>query len=490
MAERLSPIDGSFLRVESPEAHMHVAWSATFRLPEGQPRPTLTRLRRHIAARLERVPCFRCRLAWPPPGMGEPFWVEDPDFDVGNHVLPLGTLGLELDERRFALLCDSVLSSPLDRRRPLWEIRLAPRFADGRCGLVAKIHHALVDGRSAVEVAQLLFDVEPHGVAELPVPWEAPPTPGPTKLAARAVALGAEDSVRVARGAARMAGEPRAAAGRIAGTLRRAALAAGEDLLRPAPASALNAPIGPRRTLVRHSVDLEQVRHAKVVADATVNDVCLALASGALRELALARGERPLPLKAMVPVNVRGVGEADSLGNRISFAFVPLPLDLASPRARLLQIRRSTAAFKRDGRPAGREAVLGALGMLPDPLRGVAARAVASPRLFNLTISNVPGPDFPLYMLGAELIEAHPVVPIAQGHALSIGIFSYLGRLQFGFYADPRALPEVTALPGAFETALGELLGPAGEQRRRGRRRSGRPLPSSSEAGLAAAGPR
>ena len=178
MAERLSPIDGSFLRVESPSAHMHVAWSATFRLPEGQPRPTLTRLRRHIAARLERVPRFRCRLAWPPPGMGEPFWVEDPDFDVGNHVLPLGTLGLELDDHRFALLCDSVLSSPLDRRRPLWEIRLAPRFADGRCGLVAKIHHALVDGRSAVEVAQLLFDVEPHGAAELPVPWEAPPDPG------------------------------------------------------------------------------------------------------------------------------------------------------------------------------------------------------------------------------------------------------------------------------------------------------------------------
>ena len=126
---------------------------------------------------------------------------------------------------------------------------------------------------------------------------------------------------------------------------------------------------------------------------------------------------------------------------------MPLPLDLASPRARLAQIRRSTAAFKRDGRPAGREAVLGALGMLPDPLRGVAARAVASPRLFNLTISNVPGPDFPLYMLGAELIEAHPVVPIAQGHALSIGIFSYLGRLHFGFYADPHAFPEVTACP-------------------------------------------
>jgi diacylglycerol O-acyltransferase / wax synthase len=236
MAERLSAIDGSFLRVESPCAHMHIAWSATFRVPAGEPQPTLTRLRRHIFGRLERVPRFRCRLAWPPPGMGEPFWVEDADFDIANHVLPLGTLGLELDDQRFELLCDSVLSSPLDRSRPLWEIRLAPRFADGRCGIVAKIHHALVDGRSAVEVAQLLFDVEPNAAADLPVPWEAPPAPGATKLAARAVALGAEESLRAARGAARLAGEPRAAASRVAGTLRRAALVAGEEVLRPAPA--------------------------------------------------------------------------------------------------------------------------------------------------------------------------------------------------------------------------------------------------------------
>jgi diacylglycerol O-acyltransferase len=458
---------------------MHVAWSATFRV--GEHAPTLPRLQRHIFGRLARVPRFRCRLAWPLPGMGEPFWIEDPDFDVANHVLALGTLGQELDDRRFELLCDSVLSAPLDRRRALWEIRLAPRLTGGRCGLVAKIHHALVDGRSAVEVAQLLFDVEPKGVAELPVPWEAPPAPGTTRLAARAVAMGAGESLRAARGAARMAGEPRAAASRIAGTLRRAALAAGEDLLRPAPASALNARIGPRRTLVRHSVALDDVRAVRRAADATVNDVCLALAAGALRRLALARGEEPRPLKAMVPVNVRLDAEAQALGNRISFAFVELPLELATGRGRLARIRRSTAAFKRDGRPEGAGAVLSALGLLPDPLRGLAARAVASPRLFNLTISNVPGPDFPLYMLGAELIEAHPVVPIAQGHALSMGIFGYLRRLHFGFYADPHAFPEAAQLPEAFDAALRELLLPPGVQRKRGRSR-GRPLSSPSPA--------
>lgn len=458
MAERLSAIDGSFLRVESPDAHMHVAWAATFRVPSGSPPPTLPRLRRHISGRLSRVPRFRRRLAYPPPGMGEPFWVDDPDFDVAKHVLALGTPGHELDDRRFALLCDSALSTQLDRSRPLWEIRLAPRLSGGRCAVVAKIHHALVDGRSAVEVAQLLLDVDPSGPAELPAPWRPEPAPGQARLAAAAVARGAGESLRLARGAARLAGEPRAAVPRIAGTLRRAALAAGEDLLRPAPASALNARIGPRRVLVRHAVDLDRVRAAKAEAGATVNDVCLAVVAGALRRLALARGDEPRPLKAMVPVDVRADGEEGALGNRISFAFVDLPLDATTARARLRRIRRATAAFKGDGRPAGRETVMAALGMLPDALRGVAARTVAGPRAYNLTISNVPGPDAPLYMLGAELIEAYPVVPIAQGHALSIGIFGYLGRLHFGLYADPGAFAQVHELPNAMDIALGELV--------------------------------
>jgi WS/DGAT/MGAT family acyltransferase len=458
VAERLSAIDGSFLRVESASAHMHVAWAATFRLPRGLAPPTLPRLRRHIAGRLSRVPRFRRRLAYPPPGMGEPFWVDDPDFDVARHVLALGPLRHELDDRRFEALCDTVLSSQLDRGRPLWEIRLAPRLTGGRCAIVAKIHHALVDGRSAVEVAQLLLDVDPSGVAELPARWQPAPAPGQARLAAAAVARGAGEPLRMARGAARLAGEPRAAVPRIAGTLRRAALAAGEDLLRPAPASVLNGRIGPRRALVRHAVDLHRVRAAKAGEDATVNDVCLAVVAGGLRRLALARGDEPHPLKAMVPVDVRTDGEAEALGNRISFAFVDLPLDATTARARLRRIRRATAAFKDDGRPAGRETVMRALGMLPDALRGVAARTVAGPRAYNLTISNVPGPDLPLYMLGAELIEAYPVVPIAQGHALSIGIFGYRGRLHFGLYADPGAFAQVHELPSAMDAALGELV--------------------------------
>jgi WS/DGAT/MGAT family acyltransferase len=479
MPERLSAIDGSFLRVETPNAHMHVAWSATFAVPAGGSRPTLERLRRSIAGRLEHLRRFRRRLAYPPPGMGEPFWVDDPDFDIGRHVLMLGMPNTEIDDRSFAFLCDGVLSAPLARDRPLWEVRLAPRIAHGRCGLVAKFHHALVDGKAAVEAALLLFDTEADVAPAIPAPWRPESRPGTARLAVDALASGAEDSLRAARSAARLAAAPVGGASRIAGTLRRAALAAGEDLLRPAPSSLLNRRIGPRRTLVRHSVPLKDVQRARGGDGATLNDVCLATVAGALRELAFARGESPRPLKAMVPVSVRQSEEAGALGNRITLAFVRLPLDEPDPRTRLVRVRTATAAFKRANRPAGTEAVLGTLGLLPDSLRGVAARAVASPRVYNLTISNVPGPPVPLYMLGAELLEAHPVVPIAEGHALSVGIFTHLEKLHFGLYADPDAFSQVSQLPQTLDASLRDLLlRPRGVQRTRGRSRD-RPLATS-----------
>jgi diacylglycerol O-acyltransferase / wax synthase len=478
MHERLSAMDSSFLRLETGGAHMHVAWSATLQVRSGGAPPTVERLRRSVAARLEHAPRFRRRLAFPPAGLSEPSWVDDPDFDVDRHVLPLGPPHAVLDDRRFAHLCDRTLSVPLTRDMPLWEIRLAPRLNGNRAGLMAKFHHALVDGKSAVEVALLLFDLDPDAVAELPVPWEPQSRPGPARLAADALSSGAGESLRAVRGAARLATTPRSAT-RLGASLRRAALSAGEDLLRPAPSSALNARIGPRRTLVRYAADRDQLRAIKQRTGVTLNDVCLAQAAGALRELTLARGEQPRPLKTMIPVSVRSDDQRADLGNRISMVFVDLPLDVPSAAARLGRIHSATSAFKRSGRPAGAETVFGALALLPPPLRTAAARAVAAPRTYNLTISNIPGPDLPLYVLGAELIDAYPVVPIASGHALSIGIFTYRKRVTFGLYADPHAFPDVRELPAALDTALDDLA-------RGGRRRAvqgcARPLPRARSA--------
>lgn len=260
----------------------------------------------------------------------------------------------------------------------------------------------------------------------------------------------------MAAGIARAAGSP-ARGVRLAETLRRAALSAGEDLLRPAPSSFLNGPIGPRRRLLAHAAPMRELLDVKEHSGATLNDVALAVVAGALRRLALARGTLPLPLKVMVPVSMRAPDEAGALGNRISFVFIALPVHLDDPLARLRAVGEATRRFKEVGRAAGGSAVMGALGHLPEPIKQGAARIAASPRMYNLTVSNIPGPRVPVYLLGAPLVEAFPVVPLSDGHALSIGMFSYRDRLFFGVHAEPDALPDAGRLPGALNGARVEL---------------------------------
>jgi diacylglycerol O-acyltransferase len=463
MASRLTSLDASFLRVETPNAHMHVAWSGLFEPHPSLPRPTIEALRAKIAARLGRVPRFRQRLAFPPLRLAEPCWVDDPGFDVANHVTALGDPDAALTLARFAQLTDSALSEPLDRAHALWEVKLVPRLEDGRAGLIFKMHHALVDGKSAVELALLLFDLAPDPGPEPPSSWTPAAPPSAARLALDAFASNTLEPLRAARGVGRLA---RPGEVGFTGTLRRAALAFEQDLLRSAPSSYLNTRIGPRRTLVRHRAEMSDIVAAKQRAHATVNDVCLAAVAGALRELARLRGKRPQSLKAMVPVSVRADDQRRDLGNRITFAFIELPVATRSRPGRLDQVRRQTASFKQSGRPAGTGAVLGALGLLPGPVKSRAARLASSPRVFNLTVSNIPGPRSPLYMLGAELAEAYPVVPIAEQHALSIGMFSYCDHMFFGFYADPQTLPEVRELPALVDRELTALARPAGRRRR------------------------
>jgi diacylglycerol O-acyltransferase len=461
---RLSSLDGSFLRLETPNAHMHVAWSGLFEPPAGPSRPTVRALRAKVATRLARVPRFRQRLAFPPLRLAEPSWVDDPGFEVANHVTALTGGDEPVALEQFRRLTDATLSEPLDRARPLWHLYLVPRLADGRLGVIFKMHHALVDGKSAVELALLLVDRSPDAEPEPEDEWRPAPPPNAARRALDAFASSAAEPLRAARGMARMAGRP--GEGGIAGTVKRAAMAFEQDLLRAAPSSYLNAPIGPARVLVRHRAAMDDIVRAKHRAGVTVNDVCLAAVSGALRELALLRRERPYPLKAMVPVSVRADDQRQDLGNRISFAFIELPVEIASRPGRLARVHAATAAFKASGRPAGTGAVLGALGLLPDPLKNQAARMASSARVFNLTVSNIPGPRFPLYMLGAELSEAYPVVPLAEQHALAIGMFSYCDSLCFGLYADPEALPEVDQLPAFLNS---EILALAGPRKRRSR---------------------
>jgi WS/DGAT/MGAT family acyltransferase len=397
-------------------------------------------------------------------------------------VIGLAEPGETLTRARFDELADRAFSQQLDRGRALWRVMLAPRLEDGTIGVVMQAHHAMVDGKSAVELALLLLDVSPDEPLPPPDDWRAAPAPGPTRLALDALADRGGESLRLAGGLARMAVSP-ARGIRLADTLRRAALAVGDDVLRPAPSSFVNVPIGPRRTLVHQTAPLPPLIAVKRRFGATLNEVALAIVAGALRQIVLAAAGRPRPLRAMVPVSVRAADETASLGNRISFVFVDLPVQRPHPVDRLLAIRASSAAFKRDETAQAHETVIDAMSLLPGPLKGPAARLAASSKLFNLTVSNVPGPRVSVYLLGAELLEAVPVVPLAGGHALSIGIFSYVNKLVFGCYADPVALPAVADLPGALARSVAEIVrlaprpAPRGSPRRR--RQLGAVLPAS-----------
>jgi WS/DGAT/MGAT family acyltransferase len=436
---------------------MHVGWKGVF-APRAGAILTIGELRQSISSRLRHAQRFRQRLAFPPAGLGEPVWIDDEAFSVEHHVRELSGHHEVLPRTRFDELCDLCLSRPLERDRALWRIEFAPVLDDGSVGLLMQVHHAMVDGKSAVELALLLLDLDRD--AELPAegdPWTPSAAPSQTRLALEAIADAGSESLRAVRATARIARSP-ARSVRIADTLRRTALAVSEDVLRPAPSSYVNVDIGSRRRLVHHSTPVSALLEAKkAVRGATLNDAALTVVAGALRELAMRGGRTPEPLKVMVPVSTRAPEQTADLGNRISFVFVDLPVHRHRPLDRLTAIQAATSRFKESHRAAGGEALLGALGVLPEALKDRAAKLVAHPRMYNMTISNVPGPRMPVYLRGCELLEAAPVIPLPDRHALSIGIFTYRDMVTFSAYADPSALPEVDSLRAALNVAVLEL---------------------------------
>jgi WS/DGAT/MGAT family acyltransferase len=451
-ASRLSALDASFLEVESATAHMHVGWVARFAPPEHGPRPGFAELRRQIESRLPRAPRYRQRLAPVPLGVHEPLWVDDERFDCANHVH-------HSRSRDLSSLADEVMSKPLCRERPLWEMWIAPDLPDGRIGLVGKAHHCLVDGIAAVELASLLLDAtpDPEPTSIAPERWR--PRPAPSGLGR--LAGGLRDRVRdelgllaagprLLRSPARVLSLP-SEARRVAGTLA--------SSLGPAtPDRVLNQPTSPERHVALLDRPLDDLRRVKAHFQTTLNDVVLAVCAGGMRRFAQRRGDAPRRLKTMVPVNVRNGDGADELGNRISFIFVDLPCDEPDPVMRLYDVHRSTSQSKRAGEPEAADRMLQAVSYAPRTLQQLTSRLVASERAYNLTISNIPGPPQPLYMRGCRLESAHPIVPLSDRHALSIGLHTSGGGAFFGLYADREALPDADLLARDMEAEIEELV--------------------------------
>jgi diacylglycerol O-acyltransferase / wax synthase len=445
---RLSALDASFLNVETASAHMHVGWAAAFDPPEEGAAPSFEQIRDHIARRLHRAPRYRQRLEGVPLGVARPVWVDDERFHISRHVRQAGRTSL-------AELAGDVLSTPLSRERPLWELWVADRLDEGRVGLVGKAHHCMVDGIAAVELATVLLDPQPDCPPDAPDDWTPAQAPGAlTRLLDGLVDTG-RDQLAFAGSAAGLLGSPR----KLASGAQRTVGALANSLTPASPLDFLNGPISPYRALATLARPMDELRAIRRGGGCTVNDVVLAASTGGVRRHLERHGEHPARLKAMVPVNVRDEGARDEFGNRISFIFVELPCGEPDARQRLRQVTLATQKAKALGEPAGATTVLDLAAAAPSALQRAVSRLVASPRTFNVVVSNIPGPQAPMWMLGCRLREAYPIVPLADRHALSIGFTSVDGGAFFGIYADRDAGPDAELLARDIGDELDVLVG-------------------------------
>lgn len=446
---RLSGLDASFLTVETSTAHMHVGWVAAFSAPAQGALPSFAELSSHIERRLPRAPRYRQKLALVPLGLHAPEWIDDEAFSIERHVYeaPGPLRGL----------VDEVMSTPLRRDRPLWEMWICREPDDERLTLIGKAHHCMVDGIAAVELGSLLLDSAPEPAAYEPDDWRPTPKPGMRRLLWRSGRDLLGEQLKLLRLPLRITTSPARAVQETASDAVRMTRAISHSLLQSAPSSMLNISLSPLRKLAWAERPLDDLRTVKRVYGTTVNDVMLAAVAGGIRAYLSEHGEQPIPLKAMVPVNVRSPN--DVLGNHISFVFAELPCQEPDPVGRLYRVHATMSARKRCHEPEGADLALKAAEHTPTPVQHALSRMLASPRTFNLVVSNIPGPaGGPLYMRGCELRAIYPVVPLADRHSVSIGMTTVCDRACFGVYADRKALPDADALARDIDEAIGELL--------------------------------
>jgi diacylglycerol O-acyltransferase len=458
--DRLTGLDSSFLHLERDSSHMHVAACMVFHGAA----PSYEELLGQIESRLHLVPRYRQRLGFVPMNQGRPVWVDDPHFKLGFHVrhtaLPRPGGNEELKR-----LAGRVFSQPLARDRPLWELWLVEGLADNRFALLSKTHHALVDGISGVDIATVLFDAsaEPMPVAPPEHQWVPRPLPSAAQLLADALlerTIAPREIVRGVRAALR---GPRAIATRAGSALVGVGAMAWAGL-RAAPPSPFNVRIGPHRRFTWVRADLGQFKAIKNSLGGTVNDVVLAVVTGALGRYMRMHGHATegIELRAMVPVSVRADIERGALGNRVAAVWAPLPVGVLDPIERLQTLSREMQIVKDSGQAVAAEALTALSGFAPPTIMSQAARLQARQRLFNLVVTNVPGPQHPLYLLGRELEAIYPMVPLAENTALGIAIMSYNGQLNFGLVADFDALPDLEVLADELRSAIEELAAEAG----------------------------
>ncbi len=458
--DRLSSIDASFLTNETSSSHMHVGAVLIF---EGPP-PRYEDFLDQVRSRLDLVPRFRQKLVFPPFEAGRPLWADDPNFNLAYHVrhTALPSPGSEEQLRK---LTGRVFSQALDRSKPLWEMWLVQGLERNRFAILSKTHHALVDGVAGVDISTVLFDVKPvPEPAEPEDEWIPDPEPSTVQLLARGVADVATVPLKAAERLAGAVQHPEAAARRVGEGLEALSEVAW-NFANPAPDVPLNVEIGTHRRFIWARSELATFKRIKDALGGTVNDVVLAVVTGALRKWLDRRGIKTegLELRALVPVSIRAEDERGQLGNRIAAMRGPLPVYVEDPVRRLQVVREAMGELKQSKQALGAEVISRFNDFAPPTLLAQASRINFSTRLFNLIVTNVPGPQIPLYVLGRELEEVFPVAFLPQNHALAIAIMSYNGRINFGLLADYDAMEDVGKISAGIVESLAELLEAAKE---------------------------
>ncbi|HEX8051435.1 MAG TPA: wax ester/triacylglycerol synthase family O-acyltransferase [Thermoleophilaceae bacterium] len=462
--DRLTSVDASFLVQEKRSSHMHVGAILLF---EGPP-PDYTDFLEGIRSRMHLTPRYRQKLAFPRFEMGRPMWVDDPTFNLEYHVrhTALPTPG-SVDQ--LLKLAGRIYSQRLDRSKPLWETWLIQGMDDNRFALITKTHHSMIDGIAGVDLASVLFDIDPVPRKVDPEPWTPRPVPSDAEL----IAEGVKDVAKAPIGAAQRALRAVQSPGRTLAQAREAVQALGEVAwlgVNPAPSIPLNVPIGPHRRIDRVRAELGDLKRVKNELGGTVNDVVLTVVSGALRRWLRSRGVRTegLELRALVPVSIRAEDEQGQLGNRIAAMRGPLPVYVDDPVERLAIVREAMEGLKQSKQALGAEVIAGLNDFAPPTILAQASRLNFSTRLFNAIVTNVPGPQFPLYLLGRELQEIVPLAFLPENHAMAVAIMSYNGTLDFGLLGDYDAMPDLDFFADAVRESLAELLD-AAELSSRGR---------------------
>ena len=452
--DRLTAVDASCLSNEKSNAHMHVGAILIF---EGPP-PRYTDLVEHVRSRLALVPRFRQKLVVPPLEMGRPLWADDVNFNLTYHIrhTALPEPGGEAQLKRLA---GRVFSQQLDRSKPLWEMWLAQGLERDRFAILTKTHHAMVDGISGVDIGTVLFDFEavPEPI-DIEDDWVPQPPPGTTELVARGVADAMATPIHLAERAVDAVRHPETAARKAVEALEGLSEIA-SAFADPAPDVPLNLPIGPHRRYVWARSELDTFKRIKDALGGTVNDVVLAVVTGALRGWLHGRGVRTegLELRALVPVSIRTEDQRGNLGNRIALMRGPLPTYVEDPVRRLRTISEEMAGLKRSKQALGAEVISRFNDFAPPTLLAQAARINFSTRLFNMLVTNVPGPQLPLYVLGRELQEVFPIAFLPENHALAVAIMSYNGKVGFGLLADYDSMEDIEAIGTGITDSLAEL---------------------------------